>query len=171
MDKNKSKYKVRLPEPAGWYNKHVKRVYEDPDFLEEMAKLKRIVELFEAENRGHIFVGTRKAAPENIKNFIEEISDSFGIHWDNIILFFEYPGNPPINLKIITTRVNEIGKIIIEMDPELTKEEFEGFWPIVESEKNARIGKTRQRGTDNPELGYAIYRERKTKKLSFLSYK
>ena len=53
------------------------------------------------------------------------------------------------------------------MDPELTKEEFEGFWPIVESEKNARIGKTRQRGTDNPELGYAIYRERKTKKTPY----
>lgn len=156
---------IKLPKPSGYYDNYIKCVYGDPDYLVEMQVLRELIKEYEGNNPNCIYVGTELTSPENIKGFIHKLMEDFDISWDTVDTFLTYPDNTPISSKGISVGIDDLGNLNIDMTPGLTRDEFIGFWPMIESVNKVAMGNVlhKSRGFDFPKIAYEIYRERKRK--------
>jgi hypothetical protein len=161
--------KMKNIDPKGYKENYIRCVLRDPEFLDKIKNLNTLVAEYEQHNPGNIFVGTKMTAPPNIRAYIEKIVDDFEIDWDYIILTREGYSEQIASNRTIGVGINKVGRIEIDMDPEITKEEFINFWPMVESQRTKLVNvDERKRGAASPEVFYAIYRERKKNNTSYM---
>jgi len=165
----KKKPRIKIPQAKGDYFRYIQSIYQDPEFLDKINELREMIVDYENKNPRKVFVGTELSSPKNIKDFIKGLSKEFDITWDRIVLFLDYPEDTPINTNMISTYYDKkLKKIIIEMSPQLTKEDFMGYWAMIEmAKKDISNIKIWQRGSDNPKLAYAVYRAREKDKMKF----
>jgi hypothetical protein len=157
------KMKINYPLTKGYYFRYLDSVYKDPEFLDEINKIKKLMAEYTRANPKHTFFGTEATTPPSINKVVSALASDFEINEDLIWNFIDFNGEVTVNTnKILTYYDSYFERIIIEMDPDLTQEEFIGFWSLIESAKKKSLRtKQRLRGNENPQLLYAIYRAKK----------
>ena len=155
-----------------WYNYH-KELFQDPEFTEKVEQLKQyledkypnIISVGIDSDETLRYMGVKESDIKKIHDFTSEYL-TIPFMLSNYLSGFYDSGS--INPLLITGRV-ENGNLLIEFDRDITKADYDRFWPFVKHMK-AEAGinlKKRFRGPENWSLLYAIHKaQRHHKKFS-----
>ncbi|MDD3480691.1 MAG: hypothetical protein PHW75_00475 [Patescibacteria group bacterium] len=150
---------IKIPRDKSIYACYLRSVFKDPDFLKELSRLRKVIEKEHPE--GYVFVGTREANPPKTESAIKALAAKWKIDRDYLINYLDFGDLILMGGTISAGFDSNLKKINIDMDPEITREEFMGLWPIIETvKKNIGVSGKRKKELEDPDLYYAIYRAR-----------